>query len=118
MLTLSLERLARHRVFIQNLRFDLKPEHIFVPTFKSAGEPEVNTDGFMFYIDYLDDIGPTLMLMKTYAKRSKSLGHVPDAPRDLLFSAVSREGVKDFTGMYPIDGAVEAWLKSRLGLTP
>lgn len=118
MLTLSLERLARNSVFIRNLRFDMVPEDLFRPSFKSTGEDCPDTNGFMFYIDYMEDVMPTLMLMKTYAKRSKSLGHVPDAPGDLLLAAVTREGVKDISGMYPIDGAVEAWLKDRLGLTP
>jgi hypothetical protein len=121
MLTLSLDRLKTNSVFIRHLRFDVTPELLFKPRFVTADNRarlHDETKGFMFYIDYMEDIGPTLMLMKTYEMKSKSLGDVPEAPREMLLAAVSREGVRDMSGMYPIDEAVEAWLRERLGLTP
>lgn len=115
---LKLSRLKSIKVFMDNIRWDLTPEELFKPRFvRSAKDCDKiqETQGFMFYIDYLDDaLG--LMVMKTYELRSKTVGEIEDAPKELLLSAVRREGVKDVTGMYPIDDSVKKWLMKGLGL--
>ena len=115
----KLDRLGKMRVFLDNLRWDLTPEIIFKPRFIKPGEKcetAAETQGFMFYIDYMEDIKPALMILKTYELRSKTIGAVEDVPEELLTNAVKREGVKDITGMYPIDEKLEAWLKKAMGL--
>jgi len=116
---LNCERLRKNKVFMDNLRWDVTPEVLFKPRF--IHDPKdcdlaKETQGFSFYIDYAEDITPSLMVMKTYALRSKTIGEIVDVPKELLLNAVKREGVKSYCGMYPIDEAVEAWLKERLGL--
>src|SRR3990172_2224286 len=116
---LKIERLRKNRVFMDNLRWDVTPEILFRPRFVRAENDcglIKETQGFMFYIDYMKDVEPNLMVMKTFEFRSKTVGEIEGAPRDLLLAAVKKEGVKDVTGMYPIDKAVEAWLKKELGL--
>jgi hypothetical protein len=119
---LRIERLKDNRVFMQNLRWDVTPEAIFKPRFiqdKSQSDLVRETQGFMFYIDYLGDDPPHLMVMKTYNLTSKTVGEdVEDVPAELLMGAVQKEGVRDISGMYPIDERLESWLKERLGITP
>lgn len=117
---LNLSRLKKNKVFMNHLRWDVVPRKIFQPRFIKPGEDRrdlINeTQGFMFYIDYMKDMRPTLMVMKTYNLTSKTVGEVPEAPGDLLRGAVEREGVKDIAGMYPIDDALEQWLRKELGV--
>lgn len=115
---LRLPRLKKNRMFMEHLRFDVTPEVIFKPRFvrdKNDRDLVKEAQGFMFYIDYMDDI-LSLMMMKTYNLTSKTMGEIQDVPRKLLLNAVNREGVKDIVGMYPIDGELEDWLKGKLGL--
>jgi hypothetical protein len=116
-----LDRLKKFRIFIENLRFDVTPDLIFKPRFVTQENREelINeTQGFSFYIDYLGGSHkPALMIMKTYNLTSKTIGQVEDVPEDLLRGAVTREGVRDYSGMFPIDEDVERWLKKELGLT-
>ncbi len=105
---------------MQNLRFDVTPEVIFKPRF-ITNENECDLvqeiQGFSFYIDYLGEgETPALMIMKNANLTSKTIGEIPEAPEDLLLSAVKRQGIKDYAGMYPIDEGVESWLKEKLGL--
>jgi hypothetical protein len=115
---LRLPRLKKNRIFMEHIRFDVTPEVIFKPRFikdKDNRHLIKETQGFMFYIDHMDDI-LNLMLMKTYNLTSKTVGYIQDVPRELLINAVTREGVRDIVGMYPIDGELESWLKGELDL--
>lgn len=115
---LKLSRLKTHRVFIENLRWDVTLELLFKPRFvRDSKDADLTkeTQGFMFYIDYMDD-HIALMLMKTYHMRSKTLDEIEDVPKELLLNAVEKPGVKPVVGMYPIDEHLEAWLKAELGL--
>ncbi len=115
---LKLSRLKKNSVFMDNLRWDVTMEALFKPRFilseKDCGLMK-ETQGFMFYIDWMDN-HLNLMVMKTYEMRSKTVGQIEDAPEELLRNAVMKDGVKDMSGMYPIDEGVEAWLKKELGL--
>lgn len=113
--------LSKNRLFMKLLRWDVTPEVLFRPRF--VGRPENThlageTEGYMFYIDWYKGKGdPTLMIMKTSGLSSSTFAEVTDCPRELLENAVRREGVKAYSDMYPIDEAVEAWLKEKLGVT-
>jgi hypothetical protein len=117
---LRLDRLKNNRMFMENLRWDVTPETIFKPRFvrdKSQSDLVKETQGFIFYIDYLGEGTPHLMVMKTYNLTSKTVGeNLEDVPVELLMGAVQKEGVKDISGMYPIDEHLEGWLKERLGI--
>jgi hypothetical protein len=117
---LKLSRLRKNSVFMSHLRWDVVPQKIFQPRFIKPGEDRCNlineTQGFMFYIDYMKDMRPNLMVMKTYNLTSKTVGEVPEVPEDLLRGAVQKEGVRDIAGMYPIDEALEGWLRKELGV--
>ena len=105
--------------FLSNLRFDVTPEVIFKPRFltpETTQQAYDETHGYMFYIDRLKEDKPVLMLMRTKELRSSTVGQVDEAPQELLDAAVSREGIKDYCGMYPLDEAVIKWLKEKLGI--
>ena len=117
-MALKLEKLRKHRIFIDNITWDVTPELIFKPRFFLKDEDRElidRTQGFLFYIDYMDDICE-LMVLKTYQLRSKTIGEVENVPEQMLLDAVNREGVKDIGGMYPIDEKLESWLKEKLGI--
>lgn len=116
MLEAKLPRLKKNRVFIENLRFDVTPEVIFKPRF-AHGNPDVakETQGFSFYIEYLEgQARPALMLMKTYELRSKTIVEILNVPEELLWGAVRAPKGKEIAGMYPIDDALEGWIKKEL----
>jgi hypothetical protein len=105
---------------MDHVRFDVTPETLFKPRFVSGPERKhliQETQGFMFYVDYMDGAA-SLMVMKTYNLTSKTVGEVLDVPQDLLHGAATREGVRDICCMYPIDEALEVWIKKELGLSP
>ncbi len=113
--------LANHRLFMKHLRWDVTPEVLFRPRFVDKPEDRIRAsevEGYMFYIDWYKGKGePTLMIMKTTGLSSSTFAEVTDGPKELLENAVRREGVKAYSDMYPIDEAVEAWLKEKLGVT-
>lgn len=117
--TIPIEKLKGNRGFLRQLRLDIKPADLFTPRFVG---PETDrkvlreTNGYMFYIDFMKDIKPTLMLMRTIDLQSQTAGEVSGAPAELLEAAVKKEGVKEISGMYPIDNALEAWLRKELGV--
>ena len=114
-----IEDLKAQPHFLENLRFDVTPETICAPRFltpDNKAQAYAETHGFMFYVDALGGSRPLLMLMKTKELRSATVGFIEGAPEELLAAAVGREGVRDYCGMYPIDDAIEKWLKERLGV--
>lgn len=116
---LKLSRLKKNRVFMDNLRWDVTLEFLFKPRFVHSEKDSAlvkETQGFMFYIDYMEDIS-NLMVLKTYHLRSKTIGQVDEVPNDLILNAAKKQGVKSVGGMYPIDAALEKWLKGHLGIS-
>ncbi len=114
-----LSELRQLKDFLDNLRFDVTPEVIFKPRFltpETMQQAYDETHGYMFYVDCMKGDKPVLMLMKTKELRSSTVGEVEGVPVELMEAAVSREGVKDFCGMYPLDEALIDWLKEQLGL--
>ena len=117
---LDLSVLRQQKDFLDNLRFDVTPEVIFKPRFltpETMQQAYEETHGYMFYIDCLEGERPTLMLMRTKELRSSTVGYVADVPMELLDTALTREGLKDYCGMYPLDEAVEAWLEEQLQIS-
>lgn len=117
----SLDELTHIENFRESVRFDVTPDILFKSRFLTPETKEQaykETHGFMFYIDYMPDIEPTLMLMKTKELRSSTVGRVEGIPEELLLAAVKREGVKDYCGMFPPDDALINWLKEKLQITP
>lgn len=115
---LSLARLAKSRIFMDNLRLDVTPDVIFEPSFDEHGNVEdriAATKGFFFYVDVFDD-GPTLMVMKNYGLSSKTVGEVSDVPEDHLNRVVNSKDAKEIAGMYTIDKELEVWISSQLSL--
>ena len=116
----GLDELTSIENFRDSVRFDVTPDILFKSRFITPETKEQayrETHGFMFYIDYMEDVAPTLMLMKTKELRSSTVGRVEGVPVGLLEAAVNREGVKDYCGMYPLDDALTSWLKERLQIT-
>jgi|Deesub1362A_J573_1020465.scaffolds.fasta_scaffold00013_53 hypothetical protein len=116
---LKLSRLKKNKVFMKHLRWDVTPQDLFKPRFVHSEKDRdliKETQGFMFYIDYVDDTA-SLMVMKTYNLTSKTIGEIVDVPQELLLNAVKKEGVKPIADMYPIDEELEKWLKSQLDIT-
>ncbi len=116
---LVLSDLRQQKHFLDDLRFDVTPEVIFKSRFLTPENKEEaygETHGFMFYVDCLEGEKPSLMLMKTKELRSSTVGFVEGVPGDLLEAAVSREGVKNYSGMYPLDEALINWLNEKLGV--
>jgi len=115
------DSLKKNRLFMKRLRWDIRPEDLFRPRFVSGpGDRHLasETEGYMFYIDWYKGSGrPTLMIMKTAGLSSSTFAEVSDCPTELLLRAVTRKDVKAYSHMYPIDEAVEAWLKEKLGIT-
>ncbi len=116
---LDLSVLSKLEDFLSNLRFDVTPEVIFKPRFltpENTQQAYDETHGYMFYVDSMQGEEPVLTLMRTKELRSSTVGNVHDVPKELLEGAVSREGVKDYCGMYPLDDAVTRWIKEELGI--
>jgi hypothetical protein len=115
---LTIAQLAKNRLFMKLLRWDVTPEVLFKPRFVDKPEDarlHNETEGYMFYVDWFKGRGePRLMVMKTMGLTSNSFAEVTDCPKDLLRNAAQREGVKSYTDMYPIDEALEKWLKEKL----
>ena len=118
-LSLDLDDLARDEIFKERLRFEITPEDLFKPRFAGSEEDHCDTEGYMFYVDYVErmpDVKPCLSVMKTSTTRSNTLGHVEGVPEELIMGAVKRDGARDMSGMWAIDEALEAWLRQRLGM--
>ena len=112
--------LRKNRLFMKQLRWDVTPDVLFKPRFVDSPEDThlaTETEGYMFYIDYLGKGNPTLMIMRTTGLSSTSFAQVLDCPVELLLEAVKKEGVKSYSGMHPIDEKLEEWLKDKLGFT-
>lgn len=123
MIDINIRKLCKNRIFKENIRFDVTPQALFKPRFVSpgSGHPETGEDvmketqGFSFYVDYMQGMPkPALMVMKTYSLRSKSIAEITDAPEELLWGVVRDKDIKDISGMYPINGPLEDWIKSQL----
>ncbi|MDA8387471.1 MAG: hypothetical protein M0Z58_02250 [Nitrospiraceae bacterium] len=119
MIDITISRLRKNRVFRDNLRLDVTPEVLFKPRFvHSENQADLikETQGFSFYVEYMEGLPkPALMAMKTYCLRSKTLARITDVPEGLLWEAVRDRGVKDISGMYPLNRALEDWIKAQLG---
>jgi hypothetical protein len=115
---LTVAILAKNRLFMKLLRWDVTPEVLFKPRFVDKPEDvrlHEETEGYMFYVDWFKGKGePKLMVMKTMGLTSNSFAEVTDCPVELLRNAAGREGVKSYSGMYPIDKELEKWLKEKL----
>ena len=120
MIDISIRKLGKNRVFKDNLRFDVTPEVIFKPRFVHSEKDASLTDetqGFFFYVEYMESLPkPSLMVMKTYCLRSKTIAQITDAPEDLLWAAVRDKGAKDISGMYALNGPLADWIKTQLDL--
>lgn len=111
---MSLGDLRIDEEFMRHIRLDLTPESLFLTRF--GAKPE-ETDGFMFYLDLMDG-PPSLMLMKTFNATSMTVGEVQGCPDELLLGATRVEGVKDVSGMYPVNREITDWIRTGLGLSP
>lgn len=114
---MHISELKDNEVFMQNLRFDLKPDFLSKPRFATPENKEAllrETEGYMFYVDSMTE-PVSLMLMKTYNLTSKTIGEIQDVPLDLLTAAIAHKNAQHYSGMYPIDAALEAWIKTNLG---
>ena len=103
---------------MKNLRLDVTPAIIFKPRFASQGdikEQIAETQGFCFYVEAMNK-EPELILMKNYNLTSKTIGDIPDVPKDMLQSAVADPKAKPIGGMYTITAELEAWIKKELGV--
>jgi hypothetical protein len=120
---IKFDRIKRMAAFRRHLRLDLKPADHFKPRFitpENRDAMNLEIQGFMFYIDCDEHlcVSPRLMLMKTYAQRSKTIGRVEEAPVDMLERAVKAEGVRSVCAMYPISDEVRDWLVAEADWSP
>lgn len=111
---IPIEKLKGNRRVLGQLRLDLRPADLFKPRFVG---PETDKkllkemNGYMFYIDCMRGIKPTLMLMRTHDLQSQTVCEVSGAPAELVEASVKKEGVESYSGMYPVGDELEAWLR-------
>ena len=55
------------------------------------------------------------MLMKNEKYKASPVCEVKEIPNNMLLKAVEEVGMINMSGLYPINGEIEAWLKKELG---
>ncbi|MBI4825810.1 MAG: hypothetical protein HY807_05240 [Nitrospirae bacterium] len=105
--------------FIDEIRWDVTPK-VFMRQGqysgkKADGAPD-NINGFMLYIDLIED-KPALFIMKNQYSQSKTVGFIKDIPEKLLNDALKLKEAECVAGMYPLSEELEAWLRKELGVS-
>jgi hypothetical protein len=102
--------------FAQDIRWDVTPK-IFMESSSGPGSDPVDiTYGYMLYVDLMFD-KPALIIMQLKRVVSKSVGYVTDIPEELLKEAMNCTGPECVSGMYPLTGSLQEWLKKELGVS-
>lgn len=105
--------------FINQIRWDVTPR-IFMrqgqPSGKKADNVPDNIEGFMLYIDFVDE-KPALFIMKNHYSQSKTVGFIKDIPEGLLQDALKLKEFESVAGMFPLSEELEAWLKKEFGVS-
>lgn len=115
---LTIRELQESPAVMEHLRLDLTPADIFKPRFSGQGnikEQQAETDGFFFYVEITEN-GPELMLMKTSAFTSKTIGEVTGVPEEHLSRVITDPEAKDVGGMFEVDQPLKDWLRQELGV--
>jgi hypothetical protein len=106
--------LKNNMLFMKLLRWDIKPEDLFKPRFTDLSR-SAETNGFMFYIEYVRGVKPHLSVMRTVDLVSSTYGEVEcDIPEEMIMDAIKKS--RGISGMHPIDKEIEEWLKRELGI--
>ncbi|MDO8281682.1 MAG: hypothetical protein Q7U10_03500 [Thermodesulfovibrionia bacterium] len=105
--------------FIDEIRWDVTPK-VFMRqgqySGKKADSGPDNIDGYMLYIDFVDD-KPAVFIMKNHYSQSKTVGYIKDIPETLLQDALKLKQGESVAGMYPLSEELEAWLKKELNVS-
>ena len=109
--------LRGNKKFFESIRWDLTPKILFEPRYPGTkgeeGKTSNSTDGYMFYVDMVND-SPILVIMKNKYSMSKTVAYVEDVPEDLLQEAARCAPEECVAGMYPLTKKLEEWLKKEL----
>jgi hypothetical protein len=116
----SIKALKGKKEFIDNIRWDVTPKKLLEPQSpgrdSGGGGPPVNTDGYMMYVEVINN-SPVLVIMKNRYAMSKTIAYVDDVPEDLLREAAHCSPEQCIVGMYPLTANLEEWLKETLGIS-
>jgi hypothetical protein len=119
MVEIKMEVLKNSPQIIEDIRWDVTPR-IFVDPVSApsadSGEAIDITYGYMLYVDLIHD-KPAVVIMQLKRIMSKTVGYVHDIPEDMLHEAMRCDGRDCVSGMYPLSGTLEAWLKKEFGLS-
>ncbi|MBI5049536.1 MAG: hypothetical protein HZC11_01335, partial [Nitrospirae bacterium] len=107
--TFSINDLKKSEKFLKQICWDITPKIFFSPV-SAAGNKPVNINGYMLYVDLVND-KPTLMIMRNRTVISRTVGYIEDVPEDLLKAALNCTKEECIGGMYPLTKALEDWLK-------
>jgi hypothetical protein len=106
---ITIERLRKSRLFVDDIRWDVTPK-IFLNPKTSSGETIDLSHGYMLYVDLADD-KPVLVIMELKPIMSKTVGSISGVPEELLREAMGCEASECIGGMYPVTEKLAAWLK-------
>jgi hypothetical protein len=116
---LKFDDIKKEPYVIQNIRWDLEPKDLMDTKFKkteSGIEARAEIKGYVFYIETNGE-QPSLFLMRhTAAEYGETMAQIDEIPLELLKEAVEENKAKNYSGMYPINKKVEAWIKKELGV--
>ncbi|MDO9027450.1 MAG: hypothetical protein Q7U68_01105 [Candidatus Roizmanbacteria bacterium] len=86
--TFSVNDLKKSEKFPKQIRWDITPKIFFSPVSAAAGNKPVNINGYMLYVDLVND-KPILMIMRNRTVISRTVGYIEDVPEDLLKEALN-----------------------------
>ncbi|HTZ17635.1 MAG TPA: hypothetical protein VMB78_04270 [Dissulfurispiraceae bacterium] len=116
----KLDEIKKEPFVIQNIRWDLEPKDLMDPKYKKIEggvEARGEIKGYVFYIE-TNGKEPGLFLMRhTAAEYGETMAQIDEIPKELLSEAIAENKAKNYSGMYPINKKVEAWLKKELGIS-
>ncbi|MBI5663937.1 MAG: hypothetical protein HZC49_02430 [Nitrospirae bacterium] len=115
---LSINDLKRNKSFIKDIRWDVTPKIFMSPSITRSGSGEgINvTKGYMLYVDLVSD-RPVLVIMQLKQNMSQTVGYISGVPVELLRESMQCSGPDCISGMYPLSGNLEAWLKNEFGVS-
>jgi hypothetical protein len=116
---LKFDDIKKEPFVIQNIRWDLEPKELMDTKYKkteSGVEARGEIKGYVFYIESMGE-KPSLFLMRhTAAEYGETMAQIDEIPLELLKEAIEENKDKHYSGMYPINKKVEAWIKKELGV--
>jgi len=113
--------LEQKGILPQKIRWDLTPQTAHISGIVTSQEDwnrlEKEAEGKVGYYFFISvgDCQASLMLMKNEKYKASPVCEVKEIPNNMLLKAVEEVGMINMSGLYPINGEIEAWLKKELG---